>query len=63
MDTRMQLEEIIREAREALTFASAGGEIERIFDLVVDSSELSDAYDKLFELNGRIANEIADQST
>ena len=59
MSTVQRLENIIMEANEALAHATSGGHTGYVFDLVVDPSELTDAYNVLFELNGRIADEIA----
>lgn len=54
------LESIIEEAQEALGHASAGGNREYAFDLMVSVSDLHDSFNRLNKLNLVIADELAE---
>lgn len=62
MTNREYLESIIDEAKELLEHASAGGDRELAFDLVISTDDVHGAFSSLYNTNSRIQDEIGEKS-
>ncbi len=58
MSNTEYLESIIEEAQELLDAATAGGDKQYAFELMVSTSELHNAFNKLWDLGSRIREGI-----